>query len=67
MNSPMIIWYGLVGLVLLGSLIPLLHYLHSSHSGGHPRHKLVGTYKERDLLFIPGDRLHVDDDDEYDD
>lgn len=67
MNSPMIIWYGLVGLVLLGCLIQLLHYLYASHSCGRPRHKLVGTYKERDLLFIPGDRLHVDDDDEYDD
>ena len=62
----MLIWYGLVGLVLLTCFVQFVHYLHSS-SPAHKHHgSLIGHYRERDILFIPGDRLHEEDDD-YDD
>ena len=66
MNSPMIIWYGLVGLVLLACFIQFVHYLISTHPAHKHHGSLIGSYRESDILFIPGDKLHEDDDDDDD-
>lgn len=66
MNSPMFIWYGLVGLVLLACFIQLVQYLISSRPAHKHHGNLIGSYRERDILFIPGDKLHEDGDDDDD-
>lgn len=66
MNSPMFIWYGLVGLVLLACFIQFVHYLLSSRLAHKHHCNLIGSYREGVILFIPGDKLNEDGDDDDD-
>lgn len=66
MGNPMIIWYGIVGAVLLACLYHLLCYIHESRKErGSEGRNLFGFYKERDIFYTPGDV--TPDDDDYDD
>lgn len=69
MNDSMIIWYLVVGAVLLSVLIHMIHYLReqSRHATRRKVH-LVEFAKERDMLFMPGDKYNEDEfSDDFDD
>lgn len=61
MTHLMYFWYITVGIVLLTFLVNFIHYL-LSHKKNHHHKPLIGISRERELFYIPGDRLH----DEYD-
>lgn len=62
MTHLMYFWYITVGIVLLAFLVNFIHYL-MSHKKSHKRTHLIGLSRERDILYIPGDKLE---DDEFD-
>ena len=68
MNNPMLIWYAIVAILLLLFLLQFILYLrhHSRHNGHH--HKAIfGCGKEREMFYIPGDRMYYNDCDDDDD
>lgn len=74
MFNPMLIWYAVAGAVILAILFEFIHYLmagkhrHAPVVHRKPSHNhLIGTYKERDMFFIPGDPKYNDQDDDFDD
>lgn len=65
MSHPMYFWYITVGIVLLAFLVNFIHYLMSHRQHGKRIH-IFGICREREFLFIPGDKRE-DEDDEFDD
>lgn len=62
MTHLMYFWYITVGIVLLTFLVNFIHYL-VSHKRSRKHHHLIGLSRERDIFYIPGDKLE---DDEFD-
>lgn len=62
MTHLMYFWYITVGIVLLTFLVNFIHYL-LSHKRSHKHNHLIGLSRERDIFYIPGDKLE---DDEFD-
>ena len=72
MNESMIIWCAIVALLIVVLLVrSAVRYSRmarnaKSVSAGMHHIPLLSIGKERDMLFMPGDALHADDDsDEY--
>lgn len=61
----MYFWYITVGIVLLAFFLKFIRYL-LSHKGSHACHHMIGLSRERDIFYVPGDRIN-DEDDEFDD
>lgn len=66
MENPIVIWYVIVGAVLLAFLVRFVCYI-SRQTGDKSRHKFFGCCKEWELFYIPGDRTDYDDSDYEDD
>ena len=64
MTQLMYFWYITVGIVLLTFLVNFIVYL-LSHRRNHAHKSLIGIYRERDIFYVPGDKLN-DEDDEFD-
>lgn len=60
----MYFWYITVGIVLLTFLVNFIAYL-LSHKRNRTQKSLIGIYRERDIFYVPGDKLN-DEDDEFD-
>lgn len=63
------IWYVTVGLVLSGLVIDSFMVLarrRRKAAGHRSRRRFITMGKERDMFFIPGDSLHTDRDDDFD-
>lgn len=60
----MYFWYITVGIVLLIFLVNFIVYL-LSHRKSYAHKSLIGIYRERDIFYIPGDKLS-DEEDEFD-
>lgn len=68
MSNPMIVWYCLVGIVLVTFLIRLIGYLRSENNRRPEDHAdLFGYYKEQEIFYAPGDRKFEDEEDDFDD
>ncbi len=67
MLDPMIIWYAVVGCVLIICTSAFVKYImrHHHYDSRHLNaHHIFSIGRERDLLFIPGDRCEMDREDE---
>jgi hypothetical protein len=64
MYNPMIIWYVVVGLLLLVFAWRFFYSLHVNRRR-HPGHarRFVEIGRERDMFYIPGDPVTDNDDD----
>ncbi|MDE5687276.1 MAG: hypothetical protein K2I18_01460 [Paramuribaculum sp.] len=64
MENPMLIWYIVVGCVLLVFFIQFISAIIHKRHGAHHRH-IIGTYREHEIFFVPGDRIIKDEDDDF--
>lgn len=64
MSNPMFLWYIIVGAVLLVFLIQFISSC-TNRSHSHGKHRLVGSYREHEIFFVPGDRIIKDEDDDF--
>ena len=53
MTNPMLIWYTIVGIVLVACVADLLFYIRSNRHESSRR--LLEMGKDNDIFFIPGD------------
>lgn len=65
MDTPFLVWSGIIAFVALLFIIDAVKAFRRTHAG-RGRH-LLGMSKERELFYIPGDPSpRRDDDDDYD-
>lgn len=61
MSKPMIIWYILMAIAIVASIMQLMHYLHHrKHERRHNPVHLLGVSSENDIFFVPGDKASDD-------
>lgn len=64
MSNPMFLWYMIVGAALLVFLIQFISSCtHRSDTRG--KHHIIGSYREHEIFFVPGDRIIKDEDDDF--
>lgn len=61
MTNPMILWYAVVGVLMLVLVCNSLRYFHGA--GSRRIHHFIEIGKERDMFFAPGDSTNDGDDD----
>ena len=66
MENPMLLWYIVVGALLIAFFVHFVRYAvttrHHRHAADHLRHSLIEIGRERDMFYVPGDQSLDDDD-----
>lgn len=68
MESPMLLWYLLVGALLMAFFVHFVRSVRQDHHAAHVRHHhLIELGREREMFYIPGDVPADREDDDDDD